>query len=172
MKLLSWTALIFLLSLSFMACEEDPCETVTCLNGGSCVGLGTCECQPGFEGDSCQTFALANFLGTYEVVYGGCFVTTANHQVGIEQVQGQSRQIYLNDLGDYDCPGGRIQVLAEVEGTSLTIAEQTIDCSGQIAYTFSGGGELQGNTISLTFKVTYDADGIAKEDNCTATLEK
>ena len=43
------------------ACEEeemmeemDPCESVECLNGGTCTD-GTCSCPTGFTGTNCET---------------------------------------------------------------------------------------------------------------------
>ncbi len=34
--------------------QTDPCESITCLNGGVCNN-GQCECPPGYTGDRCQT---------------------------------------------------------------------------------------------------------------------
>ena len=159
--------------ISFFSCKkDDPCEGVTCLNGGTCAeGLGTCQCQSGYEGDSCEVFVLQSFLGVYQVTYQGCFTTSPNHSVAIDQANTNS-QIKIYDLGDFECPGGRIEVLADVEGTNVTIPSQTIDCNGEIAYTFSGTGSLSNNILTLNFQVNYDADGIEHVDNCTATLEK
>jgi hypothetical protein len=48
------TTLIFL----FSACgKKDPCEGVTCQNGGTCKD-GTCQCPTGFEGQFCETASL------------------------------------------------------------------------------------------------------------------
>ena len=35
--------------------EDDPCETVSCENGGTCVD-GACDCPEGYSGTNCQTF--------------------------------------------------------------------------------------------------------------------
>ena len=162
-----------ILLLTFFSCKkDDPCEGVVCLNGGTCAeGLGTCQCQNGYEGDSCETFILQSFLGVYNVTYQGCFTTSPDHTVAIDQASGNN-QINIFDLGDYECPGGRIEIVAEVDATNVTIPAQTIDCSGEIAYTFSGSGSLSNNILTLNFKVSYDADGVQRQDDCTATLEK
>lgn len=42
----------------FTSCEKDdpdPCENVTCLNGGVCVN-GSCDCPDGYSGLQCETF--------------------------------------------------------------------------------------------------------------------
>ena len=41
------TVLLFLFS-----CQKDPCENLTCLNGGTCVD-GDCDCPDGFIGPDC-----------------------------------------------------------------------------------------------------------------------
>lgn len=51
------TALIMLISVSAItsSCTKkkiDPCERVSCLNGGTCAG-GTCSCPTGFTGTNC-----------------------------------------------------------------------------------------------------------------------
>jgi uncharacterized protein (TIGR02145 family) len=41
------------LSLSLIACN-DPCDNVSCFNGGTCLD-GTCICPEGFTGEDCST---------------------------------------------------------------------------------------------------------------------
>lgn len=160
-----------LLLILVSACKEDPCETAVCLNGGTCVdGLGTCECLPGFEGDSCQVSTFQLFLGSFEADYGSCLDTPPDHRVGIAQ-QGLESNLTIIDLGDYACPAGIVEVSAEVTGKSLTIPEQDIDC-GDIVYTFSGSGTANDNGVTIDFIVIYDADGFVRKDECSVTLTK
>lgn len=161
-----------LLSLLAISCKEEPCETITCLNGGTCQEEdGSCVCQEGYEGDFCENLVIQKFLGTYQIQYSGCFTTTANHTVSIEQIDGEASKVYINDLGDYDCPGGTVQLEASIAGAQIGIPSQVIDC-GVISYTFEGEGTISGGTLNISFTVEYESDGITKTDNCTATLEK
>ena len=150
--------------------SDDPCDSIACLNGGTCIE-GECICQGGFEGETCETNTLQGFLGTYSVKYMGCFTTTENHEILVDRVDDRIDQILLFELGDYACPEGELVVTGGIENSSLVIAEQTIDC-GPIEYTFDGSGTLTGDTLTIDFTVTYDADGIMREDNCTAVLDK
>lgn len=168
MRLIVFASLLLIL---VSACKEDPCEAAVCLNGGTCVdGLGTCECLPGFEGDSCQVSTFQLFLGTFEADYGSCLDTPPEHRVGIAQ-QGLEDNLTILDLGDYACPSGNIAVSAKVTGNSLTIPEQDIDC-GDIVYTFAGTGTANGNVLTIDFTVTYDADGFIRKDECSVILTK
>ena len=156
----------------FTACEEDACAGVSCTNGGTCIEeTGACDCLPGYEGATCETNIILKFIGSYGVSYDGCFATSPDHMVDITQVSGENK-LNIFDLGDYACPGSRVQLIAEISGDQITIPSQNIDCSGEIVYTFSGTGSISGNVISLSFSVNYESDGLERTDNCTATLEK
>lgn len=159
------------LMIVLVACKEDPCESVTCLNGGTCIE-GICECREGYEGATCETFALEQFLGTYDIEYEGCFETSPDHTVAIGQTAVGSAELEIINLGDYECPvNGPVSLSAEPDGNTITIPEQIIDC-GSISYTFSGSGMIEADTISLSFSVTYESDGLSQQDNCTAKLIK
>lgn len=171
-RLSSFLGIVFLLSLMCFACEEDPCAGVSCTNGGTCVeGVGTCDCLPGFEGENCETNTILKFIGSYSADYGNCFATAPDHRVNVSQLSGENR-LNIADLGDYACPGGEVNVIADITGDQISIPSQNIDCSGEIIYTFSGSGSLSSNTITLSFSVSYETDGMERTDNCTATLTK
>ena len=168
----SFLFLVCFLASIGISCEEDPCAGVSCTNGGTCVeGVGTCECLAGFEGESCETNTILKFIGSYIADYGSCFTTAPEHRVNISQLNGESR-LNIADLGDYACPGGEVNVIADITGDQINIPSQNIDCSGEIVYTFSGSGSISSNTISLSFSVSYETDGMERTDNCNATLAK
>ncbi|MCB0704282.1 MAG: calcium-binding EGF-like domain-containing protein [Saprospiraceae bacterium] len=46
----------FLLFISYSSCKKaDICESVSCLNGGSCVN-GFCDCPTGYTGPDCSNY--------------------------------------------------------------------------------------------------------------------
>jgi hypothetical protein len=44
---------LFVLLLIAAACNTQPCEDITCLNGGYCE-TGDCQCPPQYEYESCE----------------------------------------------------------------------------------------------------------------------
>jgi len=166
----AWIALIFLALGTTAGCRQDPCESVACQNGGTCMD-GDCNCPEGFTGERCETFDGLQFIGTYDAVYGPCFDVPDDHRVVIEPVAGQANRLNLYNLGDYACPGGDLRLQAEIDANQVTIPEQSVDC-GVITYTFAGEGQLADGRLVLSFTNTYDAGGFEQVDDCTATLEK
>jgi EGF-like domain len=51
-NLIQTMALAFVL-FSCSLIEKDPCDTVTCLNNGTCID-GNCDCPSGYYGDFCE----------------------------------------------------------------------------------------------------------------------
>lgn len=168
LKALSLTAVLLL----FAACGGDPCKDVSCQNGGDCLE-GTCECPPEYEGNLCQYIAVGEYLGTYSIQYEGCFQASPDHRVTIAEVPELGETVALGGLGDYACPGGQLEVEAKLGLNTLSIPTQTVCQEEAFAgYTFMGQGTRKGDTLSLSFSVTYESDGVPRQDNCTATLVK
>ena len=48
----------------YSSCEKNPCNNVTCFNGGSC-NMGICRCPVGWEGPQCSIKSVDRFIGGY-----------------------------------------------------------------------------------------------------------
>ena len=55
--------LILAISLCVFSCSSDPCEDITCLNGGSCDD-GSCACPDGWTGADCSVYDFV-YVGDY-----------------------------------------------------------------------------------------------------------
>ncbi|MBI1289285.1 MAG: hypothetical protein GC178_17090 [Flavobacteriales bacterium] len=143
-------------SLGLASCEVDNCKDVTCDNGGTCVD-GTCVCEAGYEGTSCDTEERAKFLASYSVSES-CTSGNYTYSVTVTTSSTDVTKIIIGNFGDYG-----VDVVATVSGSSLTIANQTVGGG-----TFSGSGQLSGNILTVTYTVTAGTD----TDSCTMTCTK
>lgn len=157
-KLLLFVAV---LAIPFAGCkEEDPCEGVTCLNGGTCAD-GSCDCPAGYTGSNCGTEVRAKFIGTYNVTEA---CTSGNYTYTMSATASSSGILNIV-FSNFAGVGATINATAN--GNSLTIPNQTVDVSG-VSATFSGSGQIAGNILTISY--TLSAGGTT--DPCTATCTK
>ncbi|MEM6265680.1 MAG: hypothetical protein AAGI38_24470 [Bacteroidota bacterium] len=158
------------LLLGVAACGDD-CEDVDCLNGGTCVE-GSCECPEDFVGEQCEFSSARRFVGNYLVDYD-CQRSGPEHRVIVSVSPDDNAQLIFTDLGDLDCGSETVAVIGTLAGNTLTIEEQTF-CADLIpnGYTFSGTGEVGGNSITLNFSIFTNVDDSPRTLACQATLEK
>jgi len=155
------TLLTALLSLSFAlvfnSCkkDEDPCDGVTCQNGGSCNN-GNCNCTTGFEGGTCGTEWRAKFIGLYN---GNFACSTGNFTINLTITNSAAgvTSIVMSD--------GTDSWVATLTGSSsVNIASQSISGGN----TISGSGQLAGNILTLNLALA----GGGATVNCTYTGTK
>lgn len=119
--------------------EDDPCDNVVCLNGGTC-NSGNCSCATGYEGATCGTEVRAKFIGQYNGtlscpgVNGTVNMTITNSAAGITT-------IVFND--------GTDTWTGTVSGSSVNIPTQTLSGGA----TISGSGQLAGLILTLNFNL-------------------
>lgn len=143
-------------SLGLASCEVDNCKDVECGTNGTCVD-GTCVCDAGYTGTNCDTEERAQFLANYSVSES---CTSGNYTYSIEVGTSSTdvTKVIISNFGDYG-----VDVVATVNGSSLTIANQTVGGG-----TFSGSGQLSGNILTITYSVTAGTS----TDSCTMTCTK
>ncbi|MCF8258343.1 MAG: hypothetical protein K9J06_12380 [Flavobacteriales bacterium] len=181
-------------SIGIAGCS-DPCDDVTCLNGGACND-GTCVCPTGFTGEFCQTVVVppnpcenVNCGSNGECVDGTCVCDEGYEGANCGTV---SRDKFLGTYSvSESCTNGTdaytmtiaasstsVQqvtvtnlydapqtVVATVSGNSITIGSQTVN---GITYTGTGSINSAGNTLTMTYQLS---DGI-NSDSCTLTATK
>jgi len=119
--------------------EADPCDNVTCLNGGTC-NSGACSCATGYEGSTCGTEVRAKFIGQYNGTFscpgfnGTVNMTITNSAAGVTS-------IVFNDGVD--------TWTGTVSGSSVNIPTQTLSGGA----TISGTGQLAGLILTLNINL-------------------
>jgi hypothetical protein len=155
-----------------MSCDTDPCNDVPCGDFGTC-NEGSCECELGYEldGDNlCNQLIREKFLGTW-VVADVCDNTgTSSFSVVSASNAEVTKFNVTNFWGTFNN-----FVVADIEGSNtFTIPRQEPDSDGY--YVESMGDATisdDGNTITLTYKVTEEQNGIViSQDECTSTWTK
>jgi hypothetical protein len=141
--------------------EEDPCDNVTCLNGGTCND-GTCACAAGYEGSTCGTEQRSKFLASYNVSESCNVSGNFNYIMTISTSATGVSSVVLNNFF-----GVGASVTGNVSGTSITIPSQIVNVNS-IGTTFSGSGQVNGNILTLSYTIVVGADS----ETCTATCTK
>jgi hypothetical protein len=95
-------------------------------------------------------------LGSYNV-NENCTSGNYNYSISIVESSSSDDAIIINNFGDYS-----VNVRATVSGNNVNLN----DTQGGI--TFSGSGNLSGNTLSIIYTASSGGD----TDNCTKTCIK
>lgn len=139
-------------TIGMVSCETDPCNDVTCNNGGLCVD-GDCVCATGYEGTDCSTLVRAKYLGSKNV-NETCSQSTDSYAVTIS-AGATDTEVTISNL--YDA-GFVVTGTVNANG-GITINNQTFG-TGTIS------GSVTENGGVLTFNFTIAVAG--QSDTCTA----
>jgi hypothetical protein len=152
-KFAAFAALFAVLTINSCTPETiDPCEDVTCLNGGTCE-LGLCDCATGYEGTECGTEVRAKLLGTWRTNNETCTSGGPSTFDIIITTNSDVTKINISNLYNV----GFSAVASVDANNAVTIASQPFG-TGNI----SGSGSLSGTTLTLSYTVT----GGGASDNC------
>lgn len=182
----------------FNACEEDPCEGVTCNgNGTPTETLGSCSCDcdkttsSGYYGDNCEHYLNCLNGGTYSNGTCGC---AAGYEG--DSCQTVSRDKFLGTFSVSDAcsasGAASYQCTITASGTAInkvlianfwdsfsnnvegTISGSTITIPTQEpdndGFTVTGTGTISANAITITLNYSV-ADGV-NTDVCQSTWTK
>lgn len=156
LKFILGSAIVAAMALTVNSCskDEDPCEDVTCLNGGTCND-GNCNCATGYEGSRCETKASAKFEGTYKYNESGCGATIVDYSVTMTGSSTAANKILITGFAAFECGGSPIVVEATVSGNNITVTANQIFCSAQIIIS-SGTGTLSSGAITMSYSGTLN----------------
>ena len=143
--------------------EEDPCETVTCENGGTCID-GTCDCPDGYEGDDCSLEWVTKFLGTNMATQDTCYGDNGNFSVeyNMSITKVSTNEVSTTNLGAFG--GTNVVTMNVVSSNDLSI--NYTDVLGRV---FSGNGSISDDVITIDYVVEYSDQ---TRDTCIAIITK
>lgn len=177
---------ISILTLSFVcllwvSCKKDngkdndfTCPEIACVNGlVTQVGEQTCncECEAGFEGDSCEVSkAWTTYKGFYRVIDSCLSHNRYSYSLTIEATPNKN-EIYMPDFREIFVSNPEFnnfndfQPKAIINGNKLNIPFQSFDEGNT---TMQGEGTISGTTFTLTYTLLHR--GV--EETCTAYFTK
>ena len=120
--------------------EADPCDNVTCLNGGSCNN-GACSCASGYEGATCGTETRAKFVGVFNGTFSCPGVNATVTLTNSTSAAGITSIVMFDGADTW---------IGTVTGTTVNIATQTVTGGN----TISGSGQLSGLILTLNLNVS------------------
>lgn len=159
-------SLAFLLSMTVFitACgDSDPCKDVDCGANGTCFE-GVCVCDVGFEGAGCLEEWVTKFLGSYTGTDGCGGALT--QPVNITKLSNST--VRITNFGGF---ASYVDAEVSLENSGSSSAE-VISLNNFIdpaQRKFSGTGKISGNTINMTYIVTYSDNST---ENCTFIISK
>lgn len=137
-------------TVTYVACNPDPCKDVVCSNGGTCVS-GNCDCATGYEGTTCQTEVRSKFVDTWTAadknITSGDNLPTYTSSI----VKGAAiTEIKISNFSD---DYFKNDIIATVNGNTITIASQEPDSDG---YSVTGTGTYNSADMSITWTYTIE----------------
>jgi len=138
--------------------ETDPCDGITCMNGGECVE-GDCDCPTGTSGETCATLWRDAVMGTHNAQESCTVGSDYNYDIVISAGSSLDK---INITNIYAHAG----VVVEATFTDANNFFLTTPI-GDTGLTFtSGSGLINGNILTLS----VDIDGSAFDTSCVLTV--
>jgi len=139
--------------------HKDSCN-IPCFNG-TCVN-NSCNCNLGFEGDSCTTLTTAKFIGSWNA-FDSCQTKNYGYTATIAASSSIVNEIIITNFGEY---GTSFIVKADVSGMTFTVPQQIVE-----GITLSGSGVI--DTVTKTIAVSFNAeDELHNTDACAGVWNK
>lgn len=142
------------------ACKTKDSCNIPCFNG-SCVD-NSCNCDLGYEGDSCNVLSTSKFIGNWDAV-DSCETNNYGYTATIAASSAIVNQIIITNFGEY---GTGFTVKADVSGMTFTVPEQNVE-----GITLSGNGVI--DTVTKKITVSFGVrDEFNQTDACTGMWTK
>ena len=157
---------LFIFALLQSAC--DPCSRTNCQNGGECQN-GSCYCEPGYEGNSCETEWSAKFIKGFSSVATPC---KPSYSSDIRRIGPQ--MIEIHNLGGFAGMTGCAPSGYWVKGKLISNTYFKIEDTFCTDFAIQGDGLFNQTTNILTIHYHcdfQDATGSPKNEDCEVTYQ-
>ncbi len=144
-------AALFISMLFLSTCRQDPavppaanpCDTVTCQNGGACDN-GKCNCPEGYSGAHCEIYYTSLLAGKYSSTNFNCGLFPINGDADIQVNPENKNQLLL--------PQG---LVADMSGNNFSVQPKS-----QLGVTIWGEGFFEGEKLRLELKIGSPFTGV------------
>ena len=161
LSVVRWLTYLCLGLIALMsACKTKDSCNVPCFNG-ACIN-NSCNCNLGYEGDSCTVLTTNKFIGSWSAV-DSCEPKNYEYTATIAASSSIVNQIIITNFGEF---GTSFTVTADVSGMTFTVPEQNVE-----GITLSGNGII--DTVTKKITVSFGArDANNQTDACTGVWTK
>ncbi len=149
----------------------DACYNVECPTNSTC-DEGTCYCDLGFMGDSCQTEIRSQFVGFNYTGEDVCPSGTFTYNASASNSSNGVEYFVIEGFGGFDAPTSNVTIKI-LDDTQFTIEEQT-DAGDRVIVAGDAFGDnnigtwdAATSTLSITYKIGF-SDGTTEV--CDMTL--
>tara|TARA_R110002072_G_scaffold251448_6_gene410287 strand:- start:100 stop:576 length:477 start_codon:yes stop_codon:yes gene_type:complete len=142
---LTLSAVLFAIStVTFTACESDPCDEISCNNNGTCID-GDCLCDDWYEGSNCNTEARTKFYGNFVGTLSGPGGTQTGG-LNLLKYSGDIQRISMDDELYFELKSS----------TSFDVPNQPWTLDGEV-YQAQGQGSISGDQLQFSLSLN---DGV------------
>tara|TARA_B110000444_G_scaffold98296_1_gene93253 strand:- start:3012 stop:3527 length:516 start_codon:yes stop_codon:yes gene_type:complete len=142
----------FLLTVLLLYSCADPCEGVSCLNGGLCIE-GSCLCPDYYEGKNCELEEREKYFATYNGT------TTYSDTQGNTNTYADSKEVSSSNKGvAYIKFNGEVSAVLNHHAAGVFDIPSQSPLNPALADSyFSGSGNFSGN--DLTYSIAVENNG-------------
>jgi len=154
-------------------CEDaivvDPCDGISCLNGGIC-NSGTCDCPAGYIGTDCSVFDVAGLYNGDWAAVDNC--PSVNYDITYVATLGQdANDATALNITNFSGFGEALVIATSVSGFDITMPYTDPTPNNGVYDVVNGTGTLSadGQTILWNYTVDYGNNTV---ETCTGTWTK
>ncbi len=167
LKIFTWYTLVLVMTgisvISVNSCNTEEDCTIQCFFG-TCVN-NQCNCNAGYEGDSCTILTTQKYIGDWDAI-DTCQSNTYSYTATVAASASVVNRLVITNFGRF---GSSFTITADVTGNSFTIPTQNVQ-----GISLSGSGTINVIDTTLSYiSISYFAeDEFHNTDHCNGVWKK